>query len=76
MTKIIFLRLLSLADAAGIIALTLAVILASHVIMFDHTHSTYGVSIGTATRYCSLELNVPGHGAHGGGLDEWCQSGN
>jgi hypothetical protein len=77
MTKITFLRLLSLADAAGILALTLAALLACHVIMFDHVHHTYGISFGLSdTRYCSLELNLPGPGAHGGGLDEWCQSGD
>ena len=30
----------------------------------------HGVSIGTDTHYCSIELN---HDEHGGGLDFWCE---
>ena len=37
----------------------------------DHAHGTYGLSVGTDSRYCSLELNT---GAHGGGIDAWCQT--
>jgi hypothetical protein len=37
----------------------------------DHVRGTYGVSIGTDTRYCSFELS---HDPHGGGIDFWCQT--
>jgi hypothetical protein len=54
--------------AAGALALGL--------LHIDHTGGTYGVSAGTDTAYCSVEMNAPGgHNGHGGGIDLWCQSG-
>ena len=62
--------------AVALAALALVGALASGLAHIDRTRGTYGLSIGSNTRYCSLELNVPiSHGAHGGGLDEWCQAG-
>lgn len=50
--------------------------LAASMVHVDHVAghgllaSTYGVSVGTDTLYCSLELNT---GTGGAGIDAWCQ---
>lgn len=67
-------RELALA-ALALYALAVILALASGLVHIDHTGGTYGVSVGSDTRYCSIELNVPGNHVQGGGLDAWCQSG-
>lgn len=59
-----------LAALAAFLAAALVTALGTGLVTIDHTHGTYGVSIGSDSRYCSLELNTD---PHGGGIDLWCQ---
>jgi hypothetical protein len=48
-----------------------ATLLATQVMNIDSMPGVHGISIGSDTHYCSIELNT---GSHGGGLDFWCQT--
>jgi hypothetical protein len=61
-------RITAMASAAGIV---IAAWLGG-LVHVDHVGGTYGLSAGTDTSYCSIEIN---RDAHGGGVDFWCQRG-